>query len=139
MRVNIKSSNIKLSESIYVYTEKKIGELEKFIRNVGAAPEKDGEHDPIEVEVDVEKVSQHHRKGDVFKAVINVSVPGEKYMLRAESEQWDLHQAIDEAKDDMARQLKRHKNKRRQKSDRLSRKFKNVARLSRLARKRDEK
>ena len=44
--------------------------------------------------------------------------------MRTESKQWDLHQCIDEAKDEMQRRLKRYKNKQTAKKKKIGRESK---------------
>lgn len=100
MKVVIKGTNIELSDSIYSYIENKIGGLDKFVKNIS----------PVECWVEVERTTKHHRSGDIFRAEAQVKLPGSQG-LRAESTQWDLHQAIDEVKDELQRQLKKYKGK----------------------------
>lgn len=138
MQINLKSDNLELSDSIYEYVNKKIGELERFIPNTGEGPNNAGEHDTVQVDVEVGRTSNHHKKGDVYKAEVNMAVPGEKNVLRATSEQWDLHQAIDEVKEDMQRQLKKYKTKKSSSLKKGLRRVKRITRLSKLARRDDE-
>ena len=60
-------------------------------------------YSPCDVAVEVGKTSQHHQKGEVFMAELNMTIPGET--LRATSTQEDLYAAIDDAKDELKRQL----------------------------------
>lgn len=91
---------MELTEAIKDYVNEKIGGLEKFFDNI------------IEAKVDVGKTSNHHQKGDVFRAEVNLDVP-EKYVLRAEATREDLYMAINEVKDDLQRQIKKYKEKMR--------------------------
>jgi ribosomal subunit interface protein len=100
MKVTIKGTNIELSDSVYQYINDKIGSLDKFVKNVS----------PVECWVEVERTTKHHRSGDIFRAEAQIKLPGSQG-VRAESTQWDLHQAIDEAKNDMQQQLKKYKGK----------------------------
>ena len=109
MKISIKATNFKLTDSIYTYIERKIGELEKFIKKVG---EKDGsykERPATEAWIEVGRTTRHHRKGNVFRAEAQIKLPG-KY-LRVESENLDLHLAIDEVKDELQRKLTKYKGK----------------------------
>jgi len=58
-------------------------------------------------EVDIGKTTEHHRKGDVFRAEINFTAG--KKLLRAVAKEADLYAAIDKAKDEMRRELRRNK------------------------------
>lgn len=129
---------MELSESIYEYVDRKIGELDKFIQNVGDAPG-DGERDPIQVDVEVARTTNHHNKGDVYRAEVNMTLPGKKNIVRATSEQHDLHVAIDEVKEEMQRQLKKYKGKRETRFYRSMRKIKRATKLSKLARRKEDK
>jgi putative sigma-54 modulation protein len=98
MKIDIKGTNMELTEAIKDYVNEKIGGLEKFFDNI------------IEAKVEVGKTSNHHQKGDVFRAEVNLDVP-EKYVLRAEAVREDLYMAINEVKDDLQRQIKKYKEK----------------------------
>ncbi|MBI1888575.1 MAG: ribosome-associated translation inhibitor RaiA [Candidatus Spechtbacteria bacterium] len=99
MKLTIKGTNIKLTDSIREYIDKKIGGLEKFAR----APS-------TECWVEVERTTYHHQSGDIFRAEAQIRLPGAS-SIRAEASEWDLHQAIDKVKDELQRQLKRYKRK----------------------------
>ncbi|MBN1325393.1 ribosome-associated translation inhibitor RaiA [Candidatus Falkowbacteria bacterium] len=99
MKIDIKGTNMELTEAIKDYVNEKIGGLERFFDNI------------IEARVDVGKTSNHHQKGDVFRAEVNLQVPNT--ILRAEAEREDLYMAINEVKDEIQRQLKKYKEKMR--------------------------
>ncbi len=110
MKITIKATNLKLTDSIYLYIGKRIGELEKFIRSVGAQAESfKGGRPPYEAWVEVGKTTRHHRKGNIFRAEVQIRLPGKS--LRAEAENLDLHAAIDEIKGEAERELKGYKEK----------------------------
>lgn len=100
MKITVKGTNIKLSDSIYEYIQKKIDTLDKFVQNVN----------PVEGWVEVEKLNRPKETSDVFRAEAQVKLPGVSG-IRAEASEWDLHTAIDRVKDDLQRQLKRYKRK----------------------------
>lgn len=101
MRTNIKTTDIKLTPGIREYVEKKIAALDKYI---------DPDDTTVFAEVEIGRTTEHHQKGRVFRAEIQVSTKGE--IFRADSERETLNDAIDSAQSDMARELRRHKNKR---------------------------
>ena len=103
MNININATNMELTPAIRAYVENKIGNLEKFVSSHG---------DNAQVQVEVGKTTQHHQKGDVFRAEINISLSGNSYQFRAESETDNLYAAIDLAKDELERELIRFKGKR---------------------------
>jgi len=101
MQIIIKTTNINLSPSIKEYIEKRIGTLRKFLKRI--------DPEVVKIEVEVGKPSRHHRKGNVYYAEANISLP--KKLLRAESQSWDLHLAIDEVRENLIRQIERYKEK----------------------------
>lgn len=138
MNINIKTKNIELTNAMRKYVMDKIGELEKYIQSV-ESPVESGQRDPVIVDVEIGRTSQHHRKGsNIYRAEINASLPGEKYVLRTHSEQWDLYVAIDKAKEEMQERMKKYRAKRTQKFKRVERVWKRLTHLSRLAKRRGE-
>lgn len=94
MRItNIQGTNIELTDAIKGYVEQKVEDISRFTKRF----------DPCDVAVEVGKISEHHNKGDVFFAEMNVVILGD--VIRAHAERDDLYAAIDEVKDDVKRQL----------------------------------
>jgi len=101
MTINIKATNTELTPAISTYVEEKVLGLDKFIFA------KDPESVLANVEIGLS--TKHHQSGKVFRAEINLHIGG-KY-LRAVSEQEDLYTAIDEMRDQVAREITSLKNK----------------------------
>ena len=99
MHITIKATGMDLTDAIREYVEKKIGSLEKFID-----PEDSSAHAAVEVEA-----TQHQKKGDVFRAEVNLHIAGADF--RAESTMDDEYAAIDQMKEELSRDLRRHKRK----------------------------
>jgi len=97
MDINIKTKNITLNGALEEFTREKIGSLDKFL--VGT--------ESLLAEVDLSKTTEHHNKGDVFRAEVQIEVPGK--LLRAESTMDDLRKAIVEVKNDLQVQIKKYK------------------------------
>jgi ribosomal subunit interface protein len=94
MRITeIKGTNMELTEAIKQYLDKRLGSLANICEK----------YSPCDVAIEVGKTSQHHQKGNVFFAEFNLTIPGET--LRATSTKEDLYEAIDDAKDELKRQL----------------------------------
>jgi len=92
---------MELTEAISDYLAKKLGTLEKFL-------------DPkVEAMARVEmgRTTNHHHKGDVYHAEINLEVGKEIY--RAEAQTSDLYAAIDMMKDEVAQEVIRNSKKKR--------------------------
>lgn len=87
MNTNIKSTNISLTPAIKDYVEKRVLSLEKFIHD-------DSEN--VKVDVEVGKISNHHKSGDIFRAEAHISLKGKEIYVIAEKD--DLYASIDEMK-----------------------------------------
>lgn len=121
MKIKIKTTNIELTSAIESYVEEKINSVEKF-----AVPHESEE--PI-VEVEIGKTTNHHQSGDVFRAEANFRVRGKHF--RATSEQSDLYAAIDDLRDELARELSTDKTKTRTLVRRGAGMIKNILRFGR--------
>jgi ribosomal subunit interface protein len=97
MRITIKATNIDLTEALRDYVEHKLRPLEKMTTLSSES---------IHAAVEIGKTTHHHKKGDVFRAEVNMHLAHE--MLRAVSVQDDLYSAIDDMKDEIGRQLSTH-------------------------------
>lgn len=103
MKVSLKGTNIALLESAREYVDRKIVRTaEKFFIREG---------DPITLEIEVGKTTEHHRAGKIFRAEANLSVG--KILLRAEALGETLNEAIDLAEDELKQEIKKFKEKRR--------------------------
>ena len=101
MDINIKATNIKLTPDISDYLDKLLRTLSKYINP---------EDTSVLLSVEVGKTTDHHLSGDIFRAEINLHISGADF--RAVSEQGTLYSSIDDAKEEMTRELRRHKRKR---------------------------
>ncbi len=99
MKIKIKTTNFSLTPSIENYLREKVNTLDKFLPN----------DESIFADVELAKTTRHHQKGDIFKAEVNLKVPGR--LIRAVAEEWDLRVAIDAAKDELQREIKVNKEK----------------------------
>jgi len=100
MKIKVKATNIELTEYLSKFIETKYKPLEKFL------PEMSG----LIAEVEIGKTTRHHKKGDVYRAEIQIEVPNGK-LLRAVSETDDLRKAMTEAKKELQLQIKKYKEK----------------------------
>lgn len=99
MKINLKTKNFSLTASIKNYLEQKLNSLDKFLPA----------DESIFADVDLSKTTKHHQKGDVFRAEVNLKVPGK--LIRASATEWDLRVAIDRVKDDILKEVKTNKEK----------------------------
>ncbi|MFA5188960.1 MAG: ribosome-associated translation inhibitor RaiA [Patescibacteria group bacterium] len=100
MQIDIKGTNMELTQAIKAYIDEKIGGLEKFFDQI------------LEARVEVGLTTKHHQKGNIFRAEVNLEVP-RKHILRAEAEKEDLYMAINQVKDELQAQIKKYKEKMR--------------------------
>lgn len=128
MKINIKSTNIELTESLKEWVYKKLGEINLFLGDFG--PESTGEagqREKTEVWVEIGKITRHHRKGEVFRAEVQIYLPKKK--IRVEATSQDLRTAINIAKDELQRSIKKYKGKRIDRARNWARKLKEAIRF----------
>lgn len=121
MNIILKIKNLKLTESFVKFIKDKIGGTKKFLKsfNKGGANNQDN----FEAFVEVEKeTSQHHKKGDIYKAEAKINLPGKSFVAKAHGE--DLGRAVVEVRDELEREIKKYKTKKVELPRRLSRKAK---------------
>ncbi len=100
MNFSLKATNLELTTAIKAYVEKKMMMIEKYLGSKGV----------ISCEVEVELMTRHHHKGDIFRAEVNLRLPHDS--LRVERTEADLYKAIDKMKDHLADLITRSKEKR---------------------------
>ncbi|MEK7634323.1 MAG: ribosome-associated translation inhibitor RaiA [Patescibacteria group bacterium] len=100
MNIIIKAKNLDLTPSIKEYIEIKIGSLNHFLTRF----ENQGK---IKIEVEIARITNHHRHGEIFYAEANLHMP--KKILRAEHSDIDIHAAIDKIKDKLHQEIIKYK------------------------------
>ena len=110
MRIIIKTKNLKLTAELQEFIEEKIGGLKRFTKILQKKDNFNKGKDSGEFFVEIEKETNHHRKGDIFLAEARVHLPGKTII--AISERDDLKQAIVEVKDELQQEIKKYKLKR---------------------------
>ena len=93
MKINIKATNIELTDAIVDYVNKRLESIEKFVKK----------DEDIRGYVEVGKTTNHHNKGDVYKAEFDINIGGEHYFTVSEKD--DLYAAIDEVKNEIQRKI----------------------------------
>ncbi|MCX6779357.1 MAG: ribosome-associated translation inhibitor RaiA [Candidatus Magasanikbacteria bacterium] len=112
MQLSIKATGIELTQAISDYVNEKIGGLEKYLKRM--------DNGAVEAKVEVGRSTLHHNKGKIFRAEINLTIPGG--LLRAEESSEDLYTSIDLVHDEMKRQIVSYKEKKIEKTVRKARK-----------------
>lgn len=100
MKISILGKNISLDQPLKVFVEDRIGGLEKFLGQ-----------GPIQARVEIGLPSKHHRSGRIYYAEVNLKIGGR--LLRATCQHEDLRNAIVDVKNELQKQLKKFKDKKR--------------------------
>jgi len=101
MKYNIRGQRMEVTEALREYVAKKLGRLERYFE---ASPESD-------VQVTLSVIKGQH--------TVEVTIPLQGVMLRAEEKRDDMYASIDFVVDKLERQIRKHKTK-------LNRKFRQV-------------
>lgn len=96
MNIQIKATNLQLTDSVRDYVEDKVGNLAKFIK-------------ATEAKVELSK-DKHHRTGDVFRAEVMLMVGGK--LMRADQESEDIYASLDLVIPKLKEQISKFKDKR---------------------------
>ena len=99
MKIRVKTTKFSLRPDIKIYLETKLNSLDKILPN----------DESVFADVELAKTTNHHQKGNIFKAEANINVPGR--LIMAQAEEWDLRVAIDKVKDELQLELKKYKEK----------------------------
>lgn len=94
MNINIKATNMDLTDTLRDYVHSKIGALEKII----------GSSEDVNVFVEIGKESNHHNKGEVYMSEVRTRISGKDYYIKKFES--NLYAAIDAVKDDLIRDVK---------------------------------
>ena len=100
MKIIIKTKNLELTPSLENLINKRMTGLSKMINEF---------QESANLLVEIEKVTKHHRKGDIFSAQALVNLPGKKLVAKAHGENMGL--AITEIRDELVIEIKKHKTK----------------------------
>ena len=124
MNINLKTKNIELTPQIKDYTQKRLNYFDKFVKKI----------DPKAVicDVELEKIVSDQRKGDIFRAEINLEIAGNFY--RGEEKSENIFSAVDMVKDQVVREVKRDKERRVDLMRRGARSIRKAFGISSLAR-----
>ena len=103
MKTTIKATSFKLDEALSAYIERKIiNPVKKLLSG-----EKYAQSSILDIEIG--RTSSHHRKGVVWRAEVNITVPGAFFRSEAKAE--DVRSAINEVEDEIVSEIKKYKSK----------------------------
>lgn len=100
MKISIKATNTRLSDTVDDYIRKRLLSIEKLI---------DASDTSARSDVEVELTTRHHKSGPIFRAEINLHIAGHDFRAEAIAEK--LFDAVDEVKTEMVKELRRYKDK----------------------------
>ncbi len=103
MNVNLKGTNIELTDAIKDHVLKRVTNLEKVLSGI---EEKGGS---VNINFDVGKSTQHHKGGAVFHADCLVNIGGQEFYSSADEE--DLYVAIDVVKESLFKEISKSKDR----------------------------
>jgi putative sigma-54 modulation protein len=95
MKLNLKSTNLELTDQIKKHVQEKLGGLDKYFNNIQ------------QVDVEVGKTRPNQNKGNIFFCEVNLSVPGK--LLRYRKEFSDVMKAVNEAKKGIQQEIVQYK------------------------------
>ena len=101
MNIIIKK-NIDVTPALETYLQKKFATLEKFVVSLAG-------QNPAELTIELGRTTNHHRKGDIYRAAAKLHFAG--ITLRAEEEAEDIRIALDATKDTLRREIEKYKDK----------------------------
>lgn len=108
MRITIKTKNLELTPELESFVQKKIGSVKKFLgsfqnHHLPVA----GDRDLFETFVEVEKETNHHRKGDIFRAEAKIYVPGRSLFAKVHGE--EIMKLVNELRDELESEIRKYK------------------------------
>ena len=101
MKINIKKTS-DLTPSLETYIENKLMPLAKFVKHFD-------EKGDVEIWLEISRTTNHHKKGNVFKAAADLKLP--KKILRGEADAEDIRTAIDQARNMLHMEIEKYKTK----------------------------
>ena len=121
MKIIIKTKNLDLTQDLQGFIEKKLGSVKKFIDILKEDTPEKGKT-LAEIFVEVEKETEHHKKGKVFCVKTQVILPGKSLMVGFKAD--DLFEAVIGAKNELKTEIEKYKFKNSDKRRRQRRKAK---------------
>ena len=100
MNINIKATKIKLTPEVKGYIQEKMDMVEKYLGGIT----------PINADFEVEMTTHHHNKGEIYRAEVNLLLPGQLLCLTKTEK--ELLKVIDKVKDHLEIMIKKYKEKR---------------------------
>ena len=101
MKIRLKSTRLEMTDALSSYFQEKMDMLEKYLKGIQV----------LNCDCEIEKVGGEQKSGKIFRAEVNLEVPGA--MLRVDKEASDMYKAIDKVKDHFVIVIKKYKEKKK--------------------------
>lgn len=101
MKFNLKTSGFRIDDALRAWVDRKI------VKTAEKLLEKEERMKPAILDIEIEKETRHHRKGRIWRAEGNLSLPGR--LLRAEVSAEDIRSAVDMLEEEISREIKKYK------------------------------
>lgn len=118
-QISIKATNITVTPQLAMLLDQKFESLGKFIPDTNDA----------RCEVELEKITEHHQSGKIFRAEMNLFSDGK--LFRAEATEEQIEQSIDKIRSEIRVSLQRASGKRQSLAKRGHQIIKNMLRFGR--------
>lgn len=126
MKLVVQGVNLAITPSLRRYVDEKIVQaIHRLLSAHSAYP-------AATIDLQLLASTRHHKKGRIWEAVINLSLPGTQIRQKVSSE--DVYSAIDELEDILKREIKKYKERSRSRLLRGARQAKKDIHFSRSAR-----
>ncbi len=126
MKFTVRGVNVSLTPSLERYATEKL--TKPFSRLWGRSAEYEG----LTLDIELKRVTAHHRKGSVWRAAAKVHLPQKSFFAAADAD--ELHAAIDLLEEELERELSKIKERLRSRFLRGARRARESLRFHRLAR-----
>ncbi len=122
MRINIRQKDIEMTDALREYVDMKI------VRPVEQLLKRSGSSDVPMLDIEVARTTQHHHKGEVYRASATLSLGAKT--IRASAEDSDIHAACDALEDELKREISHYKTSSFSMVKRLGRRTKQMMRIN---------
>jgi putative sigma-54 modulation protein len=99
MNINIKTTNLTITDAIQTYVDKRLDKISKLLAY----------DESVQCNIELARTTAHHNKGDIFRAEIHIIGKGKD--IYSSSEKSDLYTAIDDARQEVLRNIKANREK----------------------------
>lgn len=101
MNIQIKTTSFPLTPAISDYVEKRMASVKSFFNNDSST----------RCDIELARTTTHHKHGDIFRAEVHIVAKDTNIYACVEKE--DMYAAIDAVRDDLLREVKSGKDKKR--------------------------